>query len=71
MGWLEHPATPSSGTAPLSLQAQLAVAEQELTRGDRATTATPLKLPAVYEHLRWFVLPQEAVPAIAAPGLTA
>lgn len=69
--WLEPRAAEAPSPAPLSLMQQLELAEHELTREDRPTTASTLTLSPAHEQLRWFVLPQEVAPAIESSALRA
>lgn len=71
LAWLARPTAVTTSQPPLSLQAQLELAVRELTREQRQTTASALQLSPAHEPLRWFVLPQEVVPAAEAAAVSA
>ena len=68
--WLQRPAA-ATRQAPLSLTAQLELAERELARAACPAAPSTLKLAPAHEQLRWFVLPQEVVPVTEPAALTA
>ena len=70
MSWLERPAA-AKRQEPMSLLAQLELAERELTREACLAAPFTLELAPAHEHLRWFVLPQDVAPVAKSAALTA
>jgi hypothetical protein len=70
MSWLQRPAA-ATRQAPLSLMAQLELAERELTRAACPAAPSTLMLAPAHEQLRWFVLPQEVAAVTEPAALTA